>query len=832
MTRYQYRQAADSVNMLKEGVRQGRYAECQDLTSSLYTFMGQFCSEDAPIMQALLRYYELLYKISAGEADQNTGEPALEAIRHALSVLPADKPEVVIIPYCAGMWDALESVYLAFAADDNYHTLVVPAPYYQKRQGESPAFTYEGGRFPANIPITHYDDYDFENRHPSIIFTHNVYDDHNAVTALDTRFWTANLKPHCDKLVYIPYYGRLRGKLTRKAHFFITALVASIDVFVVATEEERAFAEKLNEQHKLGAACAIVALGSPKDDRLLSYERKARDGALEMPEQWRGKIERSGKARRKVVFYNTTVTALLADTATQSGVAGERYLQKVQAVFDVFRKRDDVVLLWRPHPLLAATIKAMRPALADAWQQLVDNYIQEGIGIYDAGGDLDMAVAVSYAYYGDRSTVCNLFLQTNKYMLIQDTHILDDTPPLKLFFAVSHENDVYLTFFGINALFKTDANFECVEYVSDLPGGCDVISKEKLFFTPAAQDGKLIFPPLRATKIAVYAIDKNTFHSLDYELPDANRLDFYAAIPSGQWIYFTPLCYPGILRLDTHSGKTTCLADYIVSAQKILGEDAEIIASPPAIARGKLWFTISRTNLVVAFDIEREQSRIYTVGGKAHQFKAICFDGDAFWLSPMQRTKTPLIKWQPDTNAITEFEEIYNGDDDARYLAAVYSHGYIYLLPRKAQHAYQIDVRTNRINVDAHFAICNVKCDTAPNYNRVYALGNVIVASDLMNNALSVYNGETNQFVLRKPCLAPGAQQKISALVRNTMEQLNAIGQRIHYHYENQLPRLSDFLDFVVANDSVRLPSIEQQAGKSIYHYCKLMAQGEESSHT
>lgn len=47
---------------------------------------------------------------------------------------------------------------------------------------------YEGAEYPKDVPVTFYKDYDFEKRHPDIIFCHNPYDGYNLVTSVEPFF--------------------------------------------------------------------------------------------------------------------------------------------------------------------------------------------------------------------------------------------------------------------------------------------------------------------------------------------------------------------------------------------------------------------------------------------------------------------------------------------------------------------------------------------------------------------------------------------------------------------------------------------------------------------
>ena len=122
---------------------------------------------------------------------------------------------------------------------------------------------------------------------------------------------------------------------------------------------------------------------------------------------------------KKIVFYNTGITALLDND--------DKMLEKIQAVFTVFEKcQEEIALLWRPHPLYETTMKSMRPELLEEYICIVKKYCEEGWGIYDDTADLNRAIALSDAYYGDWSSVVELYKVTNKPIMIQNYDILGE----------------------------------------------------------------------------------------------------------------------------------------------------------------------------------------------------------------------------------------------------------------------------------------------------------------------------------------------------------------------------------------------------------------------
>ena len=124
-------------------------------------------------------------------------------------------------------------------------------------------------------------------------------------------------------------------------------------------------------------------------------------------------------ARKKVVFYNTTVSAFMK--------YGGAVLKKIETNFKIFQEnREDIVLWWRPHPLTEATLRTMHPELLEEYLDLVDRYCKEGWGIYDDSADMDRAIVISDGYYGDWSSIVWLYQKTGKPIMIQNVELVEE----------------------------------------------------------------------------------------------------------------------------------------------------------------------------------------------------------------------------------------------------------------------------------------------------------------------------------------------------------------------------------------------------------------------
>lgn len=158
--------------------------------------------------ELLFRVFEDINKniVNAGKVQKLLRKQLIKIENSAKNDIVVRK-EVVFLPYKASMWDSLESVYLAAKADLDCDAYCVPIPYYTLNPDHSLGeMHYEGDEYPARIEITDWQEYDFEERRPDVVYIHNGYDNWNLVTSVHPKFYSENLKKCTDKLVYIPYF--------------------------------------------------------------------------------------------------------------------------------------------------------------------------------------------------------------------------------------------------------------------------------------------------------------------------------------------------------------------------------------------------------------------------------------------------------------------------------------------------------------------------------------------------------------------------------------------------------------------------------------------------
>lgn len=326
------------------------------------------------------------------------------------------KKEIVFLPYQVSMWDALESIWAAAVKDERAKCHVIPIPYYDVNpDGSLGEFHYDGDRYPKEVRIESYLDYDLEKNRPDLIFIHNPYDHANRATRVPERFFARELRKVTDMLVYVPYMVSDPGGPADYQCYTPGVLYA--DRVVVQPGEIyekycRLYTQVL-EEHGLigtlvGAKEKFLPLGSPKLDKLLRLCGQA----LELPQTWERKIVKPDGEKKKSVVYNTTIWAVLQYP--------QLFIQKLESVFREFeRRKEELVCIWRPHPLLWNSILRDCPMIAEAYVDQIERFERSDWGIYDDTPDPNTAMALSDGYLGDGSSLLTVYRETGKPYMVQ-----------------------------------------------------------------------------------------------------------------------------------------------------------------------------------------------------------------------------------------------------------------------------------------------------------------------------------------------------------------------------------------------------------------------------
>lgn len=381
---------------------------CQQAAISV----GDFLEKDLPkglegMICVLERYAERCYEITVqGQCtaeDVKRLDDLADDVTDKIEQIPV-KLQIAFFPYKAEMWDSLESIYIAAAADPDCEVRVVPIPYYEMDQTVGKWVPkYDGGRFHLGIPVEYYKEYDIKTEQPDVAYIHNPYDNFNLVTSVEPAYYSFELKKYVGKLVYVPYYVNA-GKLSNE-HKNLSCY-QHVDYIVLQSKQAKEDCRGLNYYDK------ILPLGSPKLDRVI---RKCKQGAS-IPESWERVIN-----GRRTLMLNSTLAELLS--------FNEKVLIKFMNLFRFLCTYKEIAIIWRPHPLYEATIRAMRPMLLQQYIELKSFFVDNGIGVLDTTPDISTTVAVADGYIGSSgSSVINLFAAAGKPIFLFNNAITEVVP--------------------------------------------------------------------------------------------------------------------------------------------------------------------------------------------------------------------------------------------------------------------------------------------------------------------------------------------------------------------------------------------------------------------
>lgn len=248
------------------------------------------------------------------------------------------------------------------------------------------------------MPIVSFKEYSLNEMKPDLAFIHNPFDKYNLVTSVHPDYYSSELKKYIKKLVYVPYY--VNSGFISDQYKQLPALLRCDNIVVQSQLAKKSCEGELFYDK-------VVALGSPKFDKVINNKDKHN-----IPPIWKDKAR-----NKKMVMLNTTIADLLKfDDGDMS------LIYKLKDLFNVVSNRNDIVVIWRPHPLLEATIKSLRVKMMEDYKKLVEEFINGDYGIYDDTADVSSTIACTDAYIGsDYSSIINMFEVLGKPIYLLDS---------------------------------------------------------------------------------------------------------------------------------------------------------------------------------------------------------------------------------------------------------------------------------------------------------------------------------------------------------------------------------------------------------------------------
>ncbi len=587
--------------------------ESQDAVISVGTGLEKSVDNPMEIISKMESLCEAFYMLSINMENREVYGSQIKELLTEIIEKVSDLPvsyQIVFFPYKAEMWDSLESIWLACKDNPSMDCKVVPIPYYNFDAEQNQwKFHYELERFPEYVPVVHYADYDL-SEHADVAFIHNPYDEYNHVTHVHSDYYSYNLKKYVNKLFYVPYY--VTSGFIADNHKSLS-VYEHADYIVVQSE---AFKEGLKET---GYAHKALVMGSPKLDRVIRMNGNPDC----VPEDWKSILE--GK---KSLMLNTSLSQFLRD--------GEIYLQKIAQVIDVVKSREDVVLIWRPHPLLRSTIESMRPELLSMYENLQNVFLGAGVGVIDTTPDVVNTVAIADGYIGEvSSSVVNLFEAAGKPIFILNNYITEAFEEEKkrdvLLFSCNKVGDDYYCTVGETSdlLVVKDNKWEEATVMAQLPN----VPRWKPAATyNAVVDNRLYLGPCFSEEFFEFDINKNQTRQIS-DMQVNKILNYQGAITYQNKLFYIPNVTGCIMEYDIVNDTWKEYYRPILEMQRGVTERKfEDVASYCVVGQ-YIWMMNLYSNRVICFDMETAEYKCYEIGDKQFRYSAIAVAKEKLYVS-------------------------------------------------------------------------------------------------------------------------------------------------------------------------------------------------------
>lgn len=650
--------------------------------------------ERGGIIRKLEEYCEDIYQLTNAVEDAGKYRSAMIHLREKHREIASDieriktKPLALFIPYKFSMWDCMESVYLAASEDEEWDALLLPIPYKECSESGEEQWIYEGPAYYKGLNAVDFREANYAELKPDVVYIHNPYDDMNRVTSVAPEYYSSSLKEHCGKIVYLPYFftnsefpGIHRDLPTYE----------NFDYIVVASEKaQNQLAEYIGKEK-------VLALGSPKTDCMLRIQDN-----YELPEIWRNRIR-----GRKVVMYNVSLNSVLQN--------GFQTILKMNYVFDYFKTNQDVVLWWRPHPLLKSTLKTMKPELLGAYEAMERKFILEKIGIYDMDTDSNRAIAATDAFIGDYSSMCGLYGMLGKPIFLMDTVSMSEPTELdrrrvNLIYPVCLEagrvekdGKLFCYAGGYRALCLLDPNDFSLELVYQFE---DEYYKLQAFHETDPDKAEIYFFPVdRSHKVFIYKVADGSIRECTTFVGIPTQR-YGLLLDLGEEWFLAPREETKALFLHKTTGEQTETDNHNQTLHAFSEMTGDPLLSGYAFKlEDKFYVMAYQVGKLLTIDLKDKSTEMIDIGDGTGRFNIGAYINGELWLSAWDGSKIARFHLQNRTYfEITEFPEGYFPMMSAmktRFTPAsmgmFFKDDKLIILPNIGNMMLSVDIKTNKV---------------------------------------------------------------------------------------------------------------------------------------
>lgn len=730
--------------------------DCQNAAVHIGETLEHDMDHTEPIIHLLEDYCEELYIIAQTMSVTDTKVSQLnELIMQVIDFISKQKCKykIVFFPYKASMWDSLESIWKACKKDERCECTVVPVPYYKLDAQQGTAqFCYEISDFPDDVPVKNYLDYNVKKEKPDIAYIHNPYDDCNYVTSVHPDYYSKNLKRFVKKLVYVPYYVT-SGPVSE--HHKYLSVYMHMDYMIAQSETFKNGFLGLPYYHK------ILPLGSPKFDRVIQKNSEENSN----PHMWENLL--SGK---KSIMLNTSINCFLEN--------GSLMLQKLKKVFDVFENYENIVLIWRPHPLIEATITSMRPELKAPYEQLVAYFCQKQIGILDRTPDITNTIKVADAYIGESSSsIVSLFEIAGKPVFILNNYITADFSDkekrtILLADMIPTKQGGWILPLQYNGLFKlTDHMWDCIHFITRFPKQ----TKWTLTHIMALEKEKnLYLSPYDSTDFI--SINTEDGHTEKLAQKQDTNISSYAIVEYKDCLFYILNYQDAILQYNRKTKEWVKYEGIFKNLTEI--PNVQKLSNIWSYASWKdlLWITAIHSNKILLFHLNSGTYSVLRIGEDTETYSAITCDATFTYIAESRTGNILYINRINQEKGVYKMPEGFfvqerTGSVPVAHLKLINAGKYIFTVPYNGNCMVKINKQTGKSSLfiknfwDPGTEIHN---DYSPHIHGKSFFAkqtdpDSLLVQRLFDGALAKANIETEEYTIQYPFMSKDSYQKFIA---------------------------------------------------------------------
>ncbi|MFI3249379.1 MAG: hypothetical protein R3Y07_00260 [Eubacteriales bacterium] len=273
-----------------------------------------------------------------------------------------------------------------------------------------------------------------------------------------------------------------------------------------------------------------------------------------------------------------------------------------------------------------------------------------------------------------------------------------------------YEDEQYYWFpeMQFNAFYRVDKETRVPELLFHFPN--EALETERLYTQPVKVGDWFVFSPISAKSLFLYNVLTGEQKNIPLKPVSETKkieyiegLKFSVPVVRGDIVYFFPLTYPAILKLDLNTMKVYYLTTWVKqlekqivqhqSTQTILYFNGRYLND---VDSRKVLFTCGGSAVVFEFDFNLETGIVHNLQGDVAVFQRIIYDGSNYWLTPS--IGNLLTKWNKETGEITTFPIIdqWNHPWPIVGVSFKYNEG-IYMLTTKDSHCYRLNLKEERI---------------------------------------------------------------------------------------------------------------------------------------